>query len=135
LQPIERNKIVKEKECRDDNDYNNKNKKNNVGKFDARAKKVDCPGKVYFFARTVGATAHMIPQGQDPTVREENLTSNNKESKKDRPFSCHTFCKEVNTLARKAGKKNALSLYAYALKRKQDKESKVQGQSWNTLRH
>jgi hypothetical protein len=31
----------------------------------------------------------------------------------------------VNTLARKASKKNALGLYASALKRQQDKESKV----------
>jgi hypothetical protein len=31
----------------------------------------------------------------------------------------------VNTLARKASKKNALGLYASALKRQQDKESKA----------
>jgi hypothetical protein len=40
---------------------------------------------------------------------------------KDCPF----FHKEVNTLARKASKKNALGLYASALKRQQDKESKA----------
>jgi hypothetical protein len=36
-----------------------------------------------------------------------------------------TFRKEVNTLARKSGKKRVLGLYAAALKRKQDKESKA----------
>jgi hypothetical protein len=46
-------------------------------------------------------------------------------SKKNRPFSRHTFRKEVNTLARKAGKKRALGLYAAALKHQQDKESKA----------
>jgi hypothetical protein len=36
-----------------------------------------------------------------------------------------TFCKEVNTLARKAGKRRVLGLYATALKCEQDKESKA----------
>jgi hypothetical protein len=36
-----------------------------------------------------------------------------------------TFHKEVNTLACKAGKKRVLGLYAAALKREQDKESKA----------
>jgi hypothetical protein len=46
-------------------------------------------------------------------------------SKKNRPFLRRTFHKEVNTLARKAGKKRVLGLYAAALKREQDKESKA----------
>jgi hypothetical protein len=46
-------------------------------------------------------------------------------SKKNHPFSRLTFRKEVNTLARKAGKKRVLGLYAAALKREQDKESKA----------
>jgi hypothetical protein len=64
---------------------------------------------------------------KDKTQRFEkrNLSSNNNGSKKDRLFSCCNFCKEVNTLARKASKKNALGLYASALKRQQDKESKA----------
>ena len=49
---------------------------------------------------------------------------NNQDIKKqDRPFSRRTFKKEVNSLARKAGKKKALGLYAAALKRQQTKES------------
>jgi hypothetical protein len=55
----------------------------------------------------------------------KNLTSNNNASKKEHPFSRCTFRKEVNTLACKASKKNALGLYASALKRQQDKESKA----------
>jgi hypothetical protein len=55
----------------------------------------------------------------------KNLTSNNNASKKDHPFSRRTFRKEVNTLAPKASKKNALGLYASALKCQQDKESKA----------
>jgi hypothetical protein len=64
-------------------------------------------------------------KGHNPTVRKKNLTSNNNASKKDCPFSCRTFCKEVNTLTRKASKKNALGLYASAFKSQQDKESKA----------
>jgi hypothetical protein len=39
---IERNKIAKDNECKDDNDNNNNNKKNKFGKFVVRAKKDDC---------------------------------------------------------------------------------------------
>jgi hypothetical protein len=72
---IERNKIAKDKERKDDNDNNNSNKKNKFGKFVARAKKDDRSCNVYFFVRTAGATAHMILlsfflEEQDPTVRE-----------------------------------------------------------------
>jgi hypothetical protein len=63
----------------------------------------------------------LLPQ----RFEKKNLTSNKEASKKDRPFSCPTFRKEVNTLARKASKKNALGLYTSALKRQQDKESKA----------
>jgi hypothetical protein len=46
-------------------------------------------------------------------------------SQKERLLSRRTFRKEVNTLARKAGKKGALGIYASALKRQQDKESEA----------
>jgi hypothetical protein len=55
----------------------------------------------------------------DPPLVQENLTMDQEASKKN-----HTFRKEVNTFARKAGRKRVLGLYAAALKRKQDKESK-----------
>jgi hypothetical protein len=62
---------------------------------------------------------------QTQRTEKKNLTTDEEASKKSRPFSCHTFRKEVNTLARKAGKKKVLGLYAAALKREQDKESKA----------
>jgi hypothetical protein len=55
----------------------------------------------------------------------KNLTTDKEVSKKNRPFLRRTFRKEVNTLARKTGKKKVLGLYAAALKCKQDKESKA----------
>jgi hypothetical protein len=69
-----------------------------------------------------------LPQG--------HLTNNDNAIKKDCPFSCRTFCKEVNTLTRKASKevstlackankKKVPGLYARALKRQQDQESKA----------
>jgi hypothetical protein len=45
---IERNESVKDKKCKDKNNYNNKSKKNKFRKFDVRAKKDDRPGNVYF---------------------------------------------------------------------------------------
>jgi hypothetical protein len=62
---------------------------------------------------------------QDQRLDKKNLTTDKEASKKNCPFSRRTFRKEVNTLARKAGKKRVLGLYAAALKCKQDKESKV----------
>jgi hypothetical protein len=122
---IERNEIAKDKERKDDNDNNN-NKKNKFGKFVARAKKDD---RSRFFVSAAGATAHMTPLSFFLKIHSQwfdnkNLTSNDNASKKEHPFSWRTFRKEVNTLARKASKKNALGLYASALKRQQDKESK-----------
>jgi hypothetical protein len=55
----------------------------------------------------------------------KNSENNKEASQRERPFSRCTFQKEVNTLARKARKKGALGVYASALKRQQDKESKT----------
>jgi hypothetical protein len=62
---------------------------------------------------------------QTQCSEKKNLTMDEEASKKNRPFSLRTFHKEVNTLARKAGKKRVLDPYAAALKREQDKESKA----------
>jgi hypothetical protein len=62
---------------------------------------------------------------QTQRLDKKNLTTDKEASKKNRPFLRRTFCKEVNTLVRKAGKERVLGLYAAALKRKQDKESKA----------
>jgi hypothetical protein len=127
---IERNEIAMDKECKDDNDNNN-NKKNKFGKFVARAKKDDRSRNVYFFCercrrnRTHDTAKFFFLKNKTQRFENKNLTSNNNASKKELPFSRRTFRKEVNTLARKASKKNALGLYASALKRQQDKESKA----------
>jgi hypothetical protein len=62
---------------------------------------------------------------QTQRLDKKNLTTDKEASKKNRPFLRRTFRKEVNTLAPKAGKKRVLGLYAAALKREQDKESKA----------
>jgi hypothetical protein len=127
---IERNEIVKERDRKDDNDNNNKYKNTKTGKFAARPGKDDRRGNGQFYCKNCGRNrTHDTSKCyflKDKTQRFEkkNLTSNEEASKKDCPFSRRTFRKEVNTLARKAGKKNALGLYASALKRQQDKESK-----------
>jgi hypothetical protein len=51
---------------------------------------------------------------QTQGLEKKNLTTDKKASKKNRPFLRRTFCKEVNTLARKAGKKRVLGLLQYA---------------------
>jgi hypothetical protein len=62
---------------------------------------------------------------QTQRTEKKNVTTDKEASKKNCPFLRRTFCKEVNTLACKAGKKRVLGLYAAALKREQDKESKA----------
>jgi hypothetical protein len=84
-----------------------------------------------FIVRTVGrnrthdTAKRFFLQDKTQQFEKTNLANNDNASKTDRPFSSCTFCKEVNTLARKASKKNALGLYASALRRQQDKESKA----------
>ena len=55
---------------------------------------------------------------------EADQPQNGEAKKLGRPFSRRTFCKEVNTLARKAAKKNMLGVYKAALTHEQAKESK-----------
>jgi hypothetical protein len=110
---IERNKIAKDKEHKDDdnNNNNNNNKKNKFGKFVARAKKDDRSRNNYFYCENCGRNrTHDTSKCfflKNKTQRFENksLANNDNASKKDCPFSRRTFVKEVNTLARKASKK------------------------------
>jgi hypothetical protein len=95
------------------------------------SQKDDRSCNVYFYCQNCGCNrTHDTAKCfflKDKTQRFEkrNLANNDNASKKDRPFSRCTFRKEVNTLARKASKKNALGLYANAPKRQQDKESRA----------
>jgi hypothetical protein len=97
-------------------------------------KKINAGVTASSIARTVALTAHMLllsvfflnnKTWQTQRTEKKFFTTDKEGSKKNRPFSRRTFRKEVNTLARKAGKKRVLGLYAAALKREQDKESKA----------
>jgi hypothetical protein len=127
---IERNETTEKKRKDDDDNNNNNYKKNKFGNSAARAPKNGNNNNGSFFCKHCGRNrTHDTSKCyflKDKTQRFNGKTSdNNKEaSQKDRPFSRRTFRKEVNTLARKASKKGALGVYASALKRQQDKESK-----------
>jgi hypothetical protein len=128
---IERNESVKEKERKVDDNNNNKFKKNKFGNSAARAPKNERGGNGQFYCKNCGLNrTHVTSKcyflnNQTQRTEKKNLTTGEDASKKSRPFSRRTFRKEVNTLARKAGKKKVLNLYAAALKREQDKESKA----------
>jgi hypothetical protein len=119
---IERNEIVKERESKDNNDNNNKYMNTKNGKFAARPGKDDPRGNGQFYCKNCGrnrthdTSKCYFLKDKTQQFEKNNLTSKKEASKKDRPFSRCTFRKEVNTLARKASKKNALGLYASALK-------------------
>jgi hypothetical protein len=128
---IERNEIVKECERKDNNDNNNKNRNSKNGKFAAKAGKDDHHGNGQFYCKNCGrnlthdTSKCFFPKDKTQRFEKKILSSSKEASKKDRPFSHCTFRKEVNTLLHKASKKNALGLYASALKRQKDKESKA----------
>jgi hypothetical protein len=128
---IERNESVKEKERKDDDKNNNKFKKNKFGNSAARGPKHERGGNGQFYCKNCGLNRTHVTSKcyflnkQTQRTEKKNLTMAEDASKKSRPFSRRTFRKEVNTLARKAVKKKVLNLYAAALKREQDKESKA----------
>jgi hypothetical protein len=86
---IERNKIAKDKECKDDNDNNTNNKKNKFGKFVARAKKDDRSRNVYFYGencgrnRTHDTSKCFFLKNKTPRFENRNLANNDDASKKD----------------------------------------------------
>jgi hypothetical protein len=131
---IERNENVNKKERKDDDHNNNNYKKNKFGNSAARAKKNERGGNGQFYCKNCGLNhTHVTAKcyslnnktWQTQRLDKKNLTTDKEASKKNHPFLRCTFRKEVNTLARKSGKKRVLGLYAAALKRKQDKESKA----------
>jgi hypothetical protein len=127
---IERNENVKERERKDEDHNNNNYKKNKFGNSAARAQKNERGGNGQFYCKNCGLNrTHVTAKcfflnnktWQTQRTERKNLTTDEEASKKNRPFTRRTFRKEVNTLARKAGKKRVLGLYAAALKREQDK--------------
>jgi hypothetical protein len=81
-----------------------------------KSKKDDCSCNIYFYCQNCGChrthdtSTCFFLKDKTQQFKKRNLTNNDNASKKDRLFSCCTFGKEVNTLARKASKKNALGL-------------------------
>jgi hypothetical protein len=124
---IERNEIRPEKRSDDMNNNNNKNSKfeNSRGRDRKSGKKFNR----YFFCKRCGRNPTHVTNAcgylKNNTTQRMGSRDDTSEhdQKKFRPFSRRTFRKEVNALARKAGKKKALNLYAAALKREQAKES------------
>jgi len=127
---IERNESIKEQEQKEDSNNNKNIKKNKFGKLEKNGGKLTRKDNGRFFCSNCGRNGtHATPQCyflKNKTQRSENKNSDNENNghKNARPFSRRTFRKEVNTLARRAGKKKALGLYASALKREQAKESR-----------
>ena len=138
---IERSEVTK-KEAKNENNNNNKNSKNsNFGKSRAGAGNRDrretnvrtSTGNGRFFCKNCGTNrTHTTDKCYflNKTQRTAGDTSStvSSEAKKKKPFSRRTFRKEVNTLARKAVKKNALGHFKSAIKRaelaKESKEKK-----------
>jgi hypothetical protein len=115
-------------------EYDNKNNKNNekkkVVKFADGNKKRGDKNNAPFFCKECGrnrthATADCYVL-KNRAKREDQAGGANGDIKAHaKPFSKRTFRKEVNALARKAGTKGALDLYASALKREEAKQAKI----------
>ena len=139
---IERSEVTK-KEAKNDNNNNNKNNKNSnfgksragAGNRDRRDSTVRTPtgnGRSFFCKNCGPNRTHTTDKCYflNKTQRTSGDTSStvSSEAKKKKPFSRRTFRKEVNTLARKAVKKNALGHFKSALKKaelaKESKEKK-----------
>ena len=128
---IERNETIKDENRSAENNNNNKLQKNRFGKSAGGPPKNDQNSNGFFYCKRCGRNRTHVTSKcyflNDKTQRTDKKDSGNNDEdnkKPNRPFSRRTFRKEVNSLARKAGKKKALGLYAAALKREQVKESK-----------
>jgi hypothetical protein len=133
---IERNEF--EMPERDKNNDNNNNKKNRFTKSEKSHKKSDTNknggkrpdrGSGKYYCKECGHNdTHVTDRCfiLKRLAREENSSNGNgsKAHAGPKPFSKRTFRKELNALARRAGKHDGLSIFAQALKREQKKESK-----------
>ena len=126
---IERNESAKDNKRSNDNDNNKKFKKNKFDKSRGATPKDDRFVNGSFFCKNCGPNRTHVTskcwylKNKLQRASAKEFDNNQDIKKQDRPFSRRTFKKEVNSLARKAGKKKALGLYAAALKRQQTKES------------
>jgi hypothetical protein len=133
LECIERNEIQKgshhsNNHHNSNNNNNNRNKKNKFGKNGNNNKKNDRnenSGDGKFFCKTCG------PNGSHNTNRcfkrsnSNSVASNGSGKAQAKPYSKRTFRKEVNAMARRAGKHDGLKIVESALKREQGKLAKA----------
>jgi hypothetical protein len=111
----------------DDNNNNNKNRKNrkfgNSGRGDKKNDEKRVAGGGQFFCKKCGPNAtHDTDRCFILKKLAREKESNGKAYAK--PYSKRTFRKEVNAIARRAGKNDGLKIVASALKRKQGKQEK-----------
>jgi hypothetical protein len=130
---IEQNESVKEKE-RKDNDHNNNNfKKNKFGNSAARAQKNECGGNSQFYCKNcslnithVTAKCFFYQQDlADPTLRNEKFNYERGSQQEEPPLFAQHLPQGRKYPCVQGRKKRVLGLYAAALKREQDKESKA----------
>jgi hypothetical protein len=127
---IERNESTTNDKEKRDNNNNKNNKKNKFAKFENNNKKnggENVPTKDgSFMCKRCGQNAtHDTDRCyilKNLARKAEQANGNGKEHAK--PFSKRTFRKEINAIARKAGKNDGLAVFASALKREQGKLAK-----------
>ena len=127
---IERNEAPVEKRSHEDNNNNNKNnKKVKFGKSAKNDKKSDRNSGGAENGQTE-RSFHCTKCGDNNTHNTDrcyilkNIARKEGGSTKDKPFSKRTFRKEINAIARRAGKHAGLDLFASALKREELKQEK-----------
>lgn len=128
MEIIERNETPVKHERDDDNDEDKKEKKVKFAKFEKKAKKngnnnagTDRPSK-YACKRC----------GPNPTHDTDAcwvIKKEEREKAKKAPYSHRTFRKEVNAMARRAGKNDGLKFFESAVKREQSKLAKKAGRA------
>ena len=128
---IERNEVVKDDNKYDHVDANKIATKIKFNKSGGGPQKNERADNGYYFCKTCGrnrthgtATCYYNKDKTQRFEKKDGERGNDNNGKPNRPFSRRTFRKEINVLARKAGKKKVLDVYAAALKREQVKVAK-----------
>jgi type IV secretory pathway VirB10-like protein len=126
---IERNEIPGNEREKHNNNNNKKEKKSKFAKFENNKKKDDgenVPTKDSFYCSKCGKNP---THNTDRCYILKNLARKQEQANGDgkahaKPFSKRSFRKEINAMARKAGKNDGLAVIASALKREQGKHAK-----------
>jgi hypothetical protein len=131
---IERNETPLKHDQDEDNNNNRNRKKIKFAKSEIKKKKsgskTTSSGNRQYYCKKCGTNpTHETEQSfiLQRLAREANNSGNGKAHAK--PYSKRTFCKEVNLIARRAGKHDGLKIVVSALKREQGKLEKQARQS------